>query len=152
MAWWQPDVRWLFDGPPSRKRRLPVLGSPLSFHERCCFGCNDGVAVDPVGDQNDGGGGGRRATSPSSPGSHCAGAWSPLTTVAPSGYASALLDAGMPEEDCASSCSSTWRYAGLASEDVFLVGGFFFLFFPSRIFTQFFLPFILKLPLILNDL
>lgn len=105
MAWWQPGARSASDGLSNRKRRFHVLGYLQSYRERCCFGCNDGaaaaVAVDLAGDRwNDGGDDGRRATSPSSPGSHCVGAWSPLTTVAPSGYASALLDAGMPEEDC----------------------------------------------------
>lgn len=95
MASWQLDAHCLSDGLQSRKRRLPVLG--FLFHERCCFGCNEGVAADPVGDWNDGDDGGRRATSPSSLDNHCAGAWSPLTTVAPSGCVSALLDAGLSE-------------------------------------------------------
>lgn len=97
MASWQLDAHCLLsDGLQSRKRPLPVLGS--LFHERCCFGCNEGVAADPVGDWwNDGDDGGRRATSPSSLDNHCAGAWSPLTTVAPSGCVSALLDAGLSE-------------------------------------------------------
>lgn len=95
MASLQLDARSLSDGLQSRKRRPPVLG--FLFHERCCFGCNEGVAADPVGDWNDGDDGGRRATSPSSLDNHCAGAWSPLTTVAPSGCVSALLDAGLSE-------------------------------------------------------
>lgn len=37
-------------------------------------------------------GGARRATSPSSSDNHCDDAWSPLTTAAPSGCVSALLD------------------------------------------------------------
>ena len=55
-------------------------------------GRSDGAAAAPDDGPSDGGDGGRRATSPSSADSHCADAWSPLTTVAPSGCASALLD------------------------------------------------------------
>jgi len=43
----------------------------------CCVSGDDGV---------------RRATSPSSSDNHCDDAWSPLTTAAPSGCVSALLD------------------------------------------------------------